>query len=44
VDDFFINVFLQARQEAPKLIVIDQEATDDPLHGAQEGPFFQCYY
>jgi hypothetical protein len=44
VDDFFINVFLQAHEEAPKLIVIDLDATDDPLHGTQEGRFFHGYY
>jgi hypothetical protein len=27
-----------------KLIVIDLDATDDPLHGAQEGRFFHGYY
>jgi len=44
VDDFFIDVFLQAHEEAPKLIVIDLDATDDPLHGKQEGRFFHGYY
>jgi len=44
VDDFFIDVFVQAHEEAPKLIVIDLDATDDPLHGAQEGRFFHGYY
>jgi len=43
-DDFFIDVFLQAHEEAPKLIVIDLDATDDPLHGKQEGRFFHGYY
>lgn len=44
VDDFFIDIFLQAHEEAPKLIVIDLDATDDPLHGKQEGRFFHGYY
>jgi len=44
VDDFFIDIFVQAQEEAPKLIVIDLDATDDPLHGAQEGRFFHGYY
>ncbi len=44
VDDFFIDVFLQGHKEAPKLIVIDLDATDDPLHGKQEGKFFHGYY
>src|ERR687898_405269 len=29
---------------APKEIVIDVDATDDPLHGDQEGRFFHGYY
>lgn len=44
VDDFFIEVFLQAHPEAPELIIIDLDATDDPLHGKQEGRFFHGYY
>jgi len=44
VDDFFIDVFLQAHEKAPKWIIIDLDATDDPLHGKQEGRFFQGYY
>jgi hypothetical protein len=44
VDDFFIDIFVQAHEEPPKLIVIDLDATDDPLHGKQEGRFFQGYY
>jgi Transposase DDE domain group 1 len=44
VDDFFIDVFLQAHEDAPKLIVIDLDATDDPFHGKQEGRFFHGYY
>jgi phosphoglycerol transferase MdoB-like AlkP superfamily enzyme len=39
VDDFFIAVFTQAHEESPKLIVIDLDSTDDPLHGKQEGRF-----
>jgi len=44
VDDFFTDIFLQAHEEAPQLIVIDLDATDDPLHGKQEGRFFHGYY
>ncbi|HKQ72645.1 MAG TPA: hypothetical protein VJ810_02880 [Blastocatellia bacterium] len=32
-DDFFIDVFAQAHEEEPKLIVIDLDATGDPLRG-----------
>src|SRR5215475_4670699 len=44
VDDFFIDIFVQAQKEAPKLLVIDLDPTDDPLHGKQEGRFFHGYY
>ena len=29
---------------APKQITLDLDATDDPLHGHQEGRFFHGYY
>ena len=31
-------------RRAPKEIVLDLDATDDPLHGHQEGRFFHGYY
>ncbi len=44
VDEFFINVFVQAQKEAPRELILDLDATDDPLHGRQEGRFFHGYY
>lgn len=44
VDRFFVDVFLQSRKRAPKRIVLDLDATDDPVHGGQEGRFFHGYY
>lgn len=44
VDDFFVDVFLQAHKSPPKQIILDLDATDDPLHGEQEGRFFHGYY
>jgi hypothetical protein len=44
VDRLLVDVFLQAQQEAPKEIILDLDATDDPLHGKQEGRFFHGYY
>jgi len=35
---------LHLHPKAPKEIVLDLDATDDPLHGAQEGRFFHGYY
>ena len=39
-----IEVFLEAHRRAPKQIILDLDATDDPLHGHQEGRFFHGYY
>ena len=44
VDRFFVKVFLDAHEKAPEEIVLDIDATDDPLHGGQEGRFFHGYY
>lgn len=44
VDDFFIEVFLDAFDTPPEQITLDLDATDDPLHGTQEGRFFHGYY
>src|SRR5208282_625730 len=40
----FVSLFLQAHAAPPKRIVLDLDATDDPIHGAQEGRFFHGYY
>jgi Transposase DDE domain group 1 len=37
-------VFLEAHRRAPRQIILDLDATDDPLHGHQEGRFFHGYY
>src|SRR5260370_17380244 len=37
-------MFLEARAEAPEEIVLDLDATDDLIHGNQEGRFFHGYY
>jgi hypothetical protein len=44
VDRFFIDVFVAAHRKAPGQIVLDLDATDDPVHGEQEGRFFHGYY
>ncbi len=44
VERLFVDVFLQAHRKPPKRIVLDLDATDDPLHGNQEGRFFHGYY
>jgi hypothetical protein len=40
----FVELFLDAHKRPPKQIVLDLDATDDPLHGQQEGRFFHGYY
>ena len=37
-------MFLDAHRRPPKQITLDLDATDDPLHGHQEGRFFHGYY
>jgi hypothetical protein len=44
VDRFFVETFLSVHEQAPEQIVLDLDATDDPLHGEQEGRFFHGYY
>src|SRR2546425_1916877 len=40
----FVELFLEAHERAPKQIILDLDATDDPVHGEQEGRFFHGYY
>jgi hypothetical protein len=44
LETVFVDVFLDAHAKPPKEIVLDLDATDDPLHGHQEGRFFHGYY
>jgi len=44
IDQVFLDVFLQSFDEPPSEIILDFDATDDPLHGQQEGRFFHAYY
>jgi hypothetical protein len=44
IEALFVEVFLDAHEEAPEEIALDLDATDDPLHGSQEGRFFHGYY
>jgi hypothetical protein len=40
----FVDLFLEAHERPPRQIILDLDATDDPLHGEQEGRFFHGYY
>ena len=45
IDDLLVDLFLQAhRTKPPEPIVLDLDATDDPVHGNQEGRFFHGYF
>jgi Transposase DDE domain group 1 len=39
-----VTLFLEAHARPPRQIILDLDATDDPLHGHQEGRFFHGYY
>ena len=41
----FVDLFVEAHgRKAPRQIILDLDATDDPLHGDQEGKFFHGFY
>jgi len=44
IEGLFVDLFVEAHQHPPKQIILDLDATDDPLHGHQERRFFHGYY
>ena len=44
LEALFVDIFLDGHKRAPKEIVLDLDATDDTIHGEQEGRFFHGYY
>ena len=44
LNTFFVDTFLNSIRKPPRQIVLDIDATDDPLHGHQQGRFFHGYY
>jgi hypothetical protein len=42
--DLFVSLFIQAHRTAPGRLILDLDATDDPIHGNQEDRFFHGYY
>jgi Transposase DDE domain group 1 len=44
IERLFVKLFVEAHRRPPKQIILDLDATDDPLHGHQEGRFFHGYY
>jgi Transposase DDE domain group 1 len=44
IESLLVTLFLEAHQTPPEKIILDLDATDDPLHGHQEGRFFHGYH
>lgn len=40
----FVDLFVEAHDQPPSEIILDLDATDDPVHGEQEGRYFHGYY
>ena len=44
IDGWMVDAFVESHESAPEEMVLDLDATDDPIHGQQEGRFFHGYY
>jgi hypothetical protein len=44
IKNLFVDLFIEAHARPPREIILDLDATDDPVHGEQEGRFFNGYY
>jgi hypothetical protein len=44
IENFLVDVFVQQHALPPQRLVLDLDATDDPVHGHQLGHFFHGYY
>jgi hypothetical protein len=44
IEAAFVDLFIDAQTRPPRQIILDLDATDDPLHGHQEDRFFHGYY
>jgi hypothetical protein len=44
IEALFVRLFVEAHRAPPAQLILDLDATDDPLHGHQEGRFFHGYY
>lgn len=40
----FVEVFIRSHKTSPKELILDFDATDDPVHGKQVNRFFHGYY
>ena len=39
----FVDAFVSSHDKAPKEVILDFDATNDPVHGGQEGWFFNAF-
>ncbi len=44
ISKFLVESFIASFEEAPEEVILDFDATDDRVHGKQEGRFFHGYY
>jgi hypothetical protein len=44
IADVLLDQFIASHREVPEHLILDFDATDDPIHGHQEGRFFHGYY
>lgn len=44
LNDLLVDLFIESHDQAPEEVLLDFDATDDPVHGRQEGRFFHGYY
>ncbi len=44
IEGLLVQLFLESQGQPPAEITLDLDATDDPLHGHQEGRFFHGFY
>ena len=44
MDDLLLSLFIESHTTPPQQLILDVDATDDPLHGHQEGRYFHGYY
>jgi len=44
IANLFVDLFVEDLEEPDEPIILDIDATHDPLHGKQEGAFFHGYY
>src|SRR5207245_9753209 len=44
IDALLVDLFLEAHEQAPEQIILDIDATDDVVYGAQEGRFYHGHY